>query len=48
VADFLGLMKLAARQNPRRELHVVLDDSSTHSRPEVAAWLKKSPRIQFR
>jgi len=46
-ADFLGFMKLVARQNPRRELHVVLDNSSTHSTPEVAAWLKKNPRIHF-
>lgn len=40
-------MKLVARQNPRRELHVVLDNSSTHGPPEVVAWLKKNPRIHF-
>jgi len=46
-ADFLGFMKLVARQNPRRELHVVIDNSSTHSTPEVQAWLAKNPRIHF-
>jgi transposase len=46
-ADFLAFMKLVARQNPRRQLHVVLDNSSTHSTPEVTAWLAKNPRIHF-
>jgi transposase len=46
-ADFLSFMKLVARQNPRRELHVVLDNSSTHGTPEVMAWLRKNPRIHF-
>ena len=46
-ADFLSFMKLVARENPRRELHVVLDNSSTHGTPEVVAWLKKNPRIHF-
>jgi hypothetical protein len=32
-ADFLAFMKLVARQNPRRELHVVPDNSSTHGTP---------------
>jgi transposase len=45
--DFLSFMKLVARRNPRRELHVVLDNSSTHSTPEVMAWLRKNPRIRF-
>ena len=46
-ADFLSFMKLVARQNPRRELHVVLDHSSTHGTPDVMAWLTKNPRIHF-
>ena len=45
--DFLGFMKLVARNHPRRELHVVLDNSSTHSTPEVRKWLAKNPRIHF-
>jgi transposase len=46
-ADFLGFMKLVARQNPRRELHVVLDNSSTHRTPEVTRWLESNSRIHF-
>jgi transposase len=46
-ADFLGFMKLVARLHPRRELHVVLDNSSTHGTPEIRAWLAKNPRIRF-
>ncbi len=46
-ADFLGFTKMVARQNPRRALPVVLDNSSTHGAPEVLAWLKKNPRIHF-
>jgi transposase len=46
-ADFLGFMKLVARLNPRRQLHVLLDNSSTHSTPEIKAWLGENPRIRF-
>lgn len=46
-ADFLSFMKLVARKNPEQELHVILDNSSTHSTPEVKAWLDKNPRIHF-
>src|SRR5881296_1837503 len=30
-----------------RELHVVLDNSSTHSTPAVQAWLAQHPQVQF-
>jgi transposase len=40
-------MRLVARLNPRRQFHVVLDNSSTHGTPNVMAWLAKSPRIHF-
>jgi hypothetical protein len=46
-ADFLGFVKLVARLNPRRQLHVVLDNSSTPGTPEVMAWLAKNRRIHF-
>jgi transposase len=45
--DFLGFMKKVARLHPRRELHVILDNSSAHSTPDVKAWLSKHPRIHF-
>lgn len=46
-ADFLRFLKRLARQYRRRELHVILDNSSTHSTPAVKAWLAAHPRIHF-
>jgi transposase len=37
--DFLAFMRRIARAYPAGELHVVLDNVSTHSTPEVRAWL---------
>ena len=44
--DFLRFLRKVARRF-RGELHVVLDNSSTHKTPEVNAWLEKHPRIHF-
>ena len=38
-ADFLAFMKTVVRRYPRQELHVMLDNSSTHGTPDVQAWL---------
>lgn len=46
-ADFLAFMKKVARLHPKAELHVILDNSSTHGTPKVDAWLAKNPRIHF-
>lgn len=46
-ADFLAFMKLVARRYPRRELHVILDNSSAHGTPKIREWLAKNPRIHF-
>jgi len=46
-ADFLAFMKRVARAYPEGELHVVLDNVSTHTTPEVRAWLERHPRITF-
>ena len=46
-ADFLRFMKKVARTYPHRDLHVVLDNSSTHRTEEVRAWLTAHPRIHF-
>jgi transposase len=46
-ADFLRFMKQLARRYRGRELHVVLDNSSTHSTPAVQAWLTKHPNVAF-
>ena len=46
-ADFLRFMKRVARRYRGRELHVVLDNSSTHSTPAVQQWLAAHPEIHF-
>lgn len=45
--EFLQFIKGLTRQYRGRELHVVLDNSSTHSTPAVHAWLDAHPRITF-
>jgi len=46
-ADFLAFMRQVARAYPEGELHVVLDNVSTHTTPDVRAWLERHPRITF-
>lgn len=46
-ADFLRFLKVLSRQYRTRELHVILDNSSTHKTPEVQAWLAAHPRVHF-
>jgi transposase len=46
-ADFLTFMNSVVRAYPRRELHVILDNSSSHSTPAVKAWLDAHPRVRF-
>src|SRR5688572_32213923 len=46
-ADFLRFMKKVARTYPDRDLHVVLDNSSTHDTDAIRAWLHNHPRIHF-
>jgi transposase len=45
--DFLGFMKQVAKEYPRVELHVIVDNSSTHSTPAVMDWLRDNPRVSF-
>ena len=40
-------MNTLVRTYPRRPLHVVLDNSSTHSTPEVTCWLERHKRVHF-
>lgn len=46
-ADFLRFLKILNRRYRGRELHVVLDNSSTHSTPDVRHWLDKHPNVCF-
>jgi transposase len=45
--QFIAFMKDIARQYEGRELHVVLDNLSTHFTDEVRRWLVKNPNITF-
>jgi transposase len=44
-ADFLSFLRQLARRYRRKELHIVLDNSSTHTTPAVMEWLAKNPRV---
>lgn len=46
-ADFLRFVKGVARRYRGRELHIVLDNSSTHSTPAVQTWLAAHPTVHF-
>jgi transposase len=43
--DFLAFLKLVAREYPKVDLHIIVDNSSTHTTPEVMAWLRENPRV---
>src|SRR3954463_5738067 len=43
--EFLAFLQQVAAAYPRRELHVVVDNLSTHSHPTVRAWLGRHPRV---
>ena len=46
-ADFLAFLRTVERAYPDGDLHVVLDNVSTHKTPAVRAWLAERPRIAF-
>ena len=46
-ADFRAFMRKVVRANPDQELHVILDNSSSHGTPEVRTWLARHPRVHF-
>jgi transposase len=45
--EFLAFLRRVARAYPRRELHVVVDNLSTHKHPVVRAWLQRHPRVRL-
>ena len=45
--EFIAFLNQLVKAYPRRPLHVVLDNSSTHSTPEVARWLERHKRVHF-
>jgi transposase len=46
-ADFLHFVKRLAHRYRGRELHCIVDNSSTHSTPAVRAWLATHPRVHL-
>lgn len=46
-ADFLAFLKRLARAYRGQALHVILDNSSTHSTPAVQIWLARHPAVQL-
>jgi len=45
--DFLGFLRLVARAYPTGQVHVVLDNVSTHKTPDVGRWLGRHQRFTF-
>ena len=45
--NFLAFLKKAVKPYIDKEIHVVLDNLSTHTTPEVYAWLDQNPHIHF-
>jgi transposase len=46
-AEFLAFLRKAVAPHRGREVHVVLDNLSTHTTPDVQAWLQAKPHVQF-
>ena len=46
-ADFLRFLQALYRRDKRRDLHVVLDNSSTPKTPQVLSWLRAHPTVHF-
>ncbi len=44
--EFLDFMNTVVAEYPRRELHVVLDNLSTH-KPKTDRWLQRHPHVHF-
>jgi transposase len=46
-ANFLAFLKKAVKPHAGQEIHVVLDNLSTHTTPDVQAWLEAHPNVRF-
>ena len=46
--EFLDFMRQFERTTPKKlDLHIILDNSSTHKTAEVKEWLEEHPRIKL-
>jgi transposase len=46
-AEFLEFAKTLASRFRRKQLHIILDNSSTHTTPAVLRWLDENPRVHL-
>ncbi|MGH3524391.1 MAG: IS630 family transposase [Mycobacterium sp.] len=46
-ARFLAFLKSAVKPHADKRIHVILDNLSTHTTPEVAQWLTDNPHVSF-
>jgi transposase len=46
-AEFLAFLRRIAREFPTGQLHLVVDNSSTHSTPQVERWLARHRRVRL-
>jgi transposase len=46
-SDFLAFLKAAVKPHEGKDIHVVMDNLSTHTTPEVQDWLANNPRVRF-
>jgi transposase len=46
-AAFLAFLRKAVKPHRGKEVHVVLDNLSTHTTPDVQAWLRANPNVTF-
>lgn len=46
-ANFLDFLKEAVKPHAGKDVHVVLDNLSTHTTPDVERWLEKNPQVHF-
>jgi len=44
-ANFLRFLRKAVNPHQDKEIHVVLDNLSTHDTPQVRAWLTRNPNV---
>jgi len=45
--DFVGFLARVERNYSGQELHVIIDNSSTHTTPAVRSWLEQHPAVHF-
>jgi transposase len=46
-ADFLAFIKKAVKPHAGKDIHIVLDNLSTHDTAQVNAWLARNPNVTF-